>query len=509
MIGTANTRAPRGRTLIAVIMDEVAHFYSDQYVNADVEIDAAVSPGLMRFPGSVKILISSVNKRSGLLYDRVSQCYGRDDPDTLVVVGSSLTFNPTLDAAVIERELRRDPERANAEYNCVWRSDLSQFLDRELVEASIDFGVVVRPPQRGVAYAVGGDPSGGRGDSFCVCWTHVEGDRVILDCLYERRSPFNPTEVVHEIAQLMREYGVMTLTGDRYAANWVTDGFALEGISYQPSERDKSQIFLDSLPLFAAGRVRLIDSDVLAHQLIGLERRATRGGRDIVSHPDHRNAHDDAANACCLALVLAASAAAPALWRHADLLSHDRPIPWPVRCRYVFVTAAVDERGVFVAFWASGADHFVAGPRCLLLDYFRAPLSAPLFPGVSARITELASQPVSLRDHSIPAAETGMILVTPPLCAHAGSPPRLVREAERMLQPAAREALVLAAAAQIGAGHVKISHLADATARHLPLPLVEVRPDAPPSAAQDACLLGIGAVLPREAWPREWIARAA
>jgi hypothetical protein len=46
----------------------------------------------MRFPGSVKILISSVNKRAGLLYDRFAEHFGEDSPDTLVVMGESLKF---------------------------------------------------------------------------------------------------------------------------------------------------------------------------------------------------------------------------------------------------------------------------------------------------------------------------------------------------------------------------------------------------------------------------------
>jgi hypothetical protein len=60
---------------------------------------------------------------------------------------------------------------------------------------------------------------------------------------------------------------------------------------------------------------------------------------------------------------------------------------------------------------------------------------------------------------------------------------------------AAREALVLACAARIGLGTVKVSDLADAMSRRLPLPLGEVRVDAPRSAAGDAALLGIGITL--------------
>ena len=462
---------------------------------------------MVTLPGAILVVITTAYRRAGLAYTKWQKHFGKDDDDILVIYGPSTSFNPSLPQHVIDAALDADPEAASAEWLSVWRNDLSDFLDRELIAAATDHGVVVRPPHPAVSYTAFADPSGGRGDSFTLGITHSEGNAVILDCLYERRSPFDPSVVVSEIAQCLREYSVTSVTGDRYAAGWTVEGFGKEGIAYQPSERDRSQIYLDALPLFTAGRARLLDNSRLTHQLASLERRTSRSGKDRVDHPP--GGADDLANAAAGALVLAASAAAPALWRHADLLNADRPIIWPVRCRYVFATGAIDGRGVFIGFWASGADYFAAGPRCLLIDYQRTPLTAALFADVQARIAELAAAPVPLRDHTIPAAEPGMILVSPPLCPHAGSPPRLVREAERMLQPAAREALILAAAAQIGAGHVKIADIADATARHLPLPLTEVRPDASPSAAADACLLGIGAALPREAWPREWLARAA
>src|SRR5205085_7772479 len=136
-------------------------------------------------------------------------------------------------------------------------------------------------------------------------------------------------------------YGINEITGDRYAAQWVVEAFAKEGIRYVASERDKSQIFLDVLPLFTAGRARILDSQRLTFQLISLERRTSRIGRDTVAHPAHANSHDDLANAAAGALVLAASEhLVPSLWRNADLFAGDRPIPWPTRSLIVFAAAA-------------------------------------------------------------------------------------------------------------------------------------------------------------------------
>jgi hypothetical protein len=123
----------------------------------------------------------------------------------------------------------------------------------------------------------------------------------MLDFLFEKRSPFHPNKATAEICELLKQYKVHDVVGDRYAAGWVEGAFRANGIDYIPSERDRSAIYLDALPLFTSGRVRLLDNQHLIHQLISLERRTTRSNRDIIDHPP--GGMDDLSNACCGALV--------------------------------------------------------------------------------------------------------------------------------------------------------------------------------------------------------------
>ena len=135
----------------------------------------------------------------------------------------------------------------------------------------------------------------------------------IATVIYERRPPFNPTGVVAEIADLLREYRIGSVTGDRYAASWVTEAFSKEGLTYCHSTRDRSAIYGEALPLFTSGRVRLLDSPRLVNQLISLERRTSPAGRDRIDHGPGPHRHDDIANAVCGALVGAARPAQQAL----------------------------------------------------------------------------------------------------------------------------------------------------------------------------------------------------
>ena len=80
----------------------------------------------------------------------------------------------------------------------------------------------------------------------------------------------------------------------------MVDAFAKVGVTYEHAERDRSEAYLDALPLFTSGRVRLLDNPRLVSQFAALERRSTPVGRDRVDHgPGGR---DDCCNAAALAL---------------------------------------------------------------------------------------------------------------------------------------------------------------------------------------------------------------
>jgi hypothetical protein len=112
-----------------------------------------------------------------------------------------------------------------------------------------------------------------------------------------------------QIASLLKSYGLTACTGDRYAAEWVVAAFRSCGIAYRHSERDRSAIYQDALPLFMSGRVRLLDNKRLVSQFCALERKTSSMGKDKIDHgPGGR---DDACNSAAGALVLAAAQRKP------------------------------------------------------------------------------------------------------------------------------------------------------------------------------------------------------
>lgn len=75
---------------------------------------------------------------------------------------------------------------------------------------------------------------------------------------------------------------------------WPAEQFKKCGITYEATDRPKSQLYVDLLPLINSSQIRLLDHARLEHQLINLERSTSRGGRDSVDHPP--GGRDDVAN---------------------------------------------------------------------------------------------------------------------------------------------------------------------------------------------------------------------
>ena len=100
--------------------------------------------------------------------------------------------------------------------------------------------------------------------------------------------------------------------GDAYGAVWVQEAFEKLGIGYRHSEKNRSQLYSELLPALNSREVTLLDDKRLVAQLVGLERRTSRSGKDSIDHAP--GGHDDVANACAGALVYAVGRRRPELF---------------------------------------------------------------------------------------------------------------------------------------------------------------------------------------------------
>jgi hypothetical protein len=297
-IQTANFRTIRGRTVVAALADELAFWMGDDSANPDSEIIGALRPAMATIPGALMLKASSPYSRRGVLWNDHRKHFGQDDSATLVWQASTRTMNPSVPQSFIDSAIEDDPSSASAEYFAQFRSDVESFISREAIEAVTSIGVFERGHISGQRYYAFTDPSGGSSDSMTLAIAHLEHHNnekvVILDAIREVRAPFSPEGCTDEFATLLKIYGITAVTGDRYAGMWPRERFKVHGIDYQVSEKTKNDIYRDLLPIVNSRQCDLLDHPRLFGQLVSLERRTARGGRDSIDHPP--GAHDDVAN---------------------------------------------------------------------------------------------------------------------------------------------------------------------------------------------------------------------
>jgi len=293
----ASFRSVRGGTSVAVLCDETAFWRSDEVSsNPDVEIIRALKPTLLLTKGPL-IVISSPYARRGYLWNTYQKHFGADgNPRILVAQAASQVMNPCVDMDWIAQEFAEDPVGSEAEFNAQFRTDVETFIDRDVVESCVESGCFEIPPWGGDLYHGFVDASGGSGgDSMTLAVSQLEGDVAILDCVRERRPPFSPSEVCAEFSVTLKSYGLTRVTADKWGSGFVQEAFGGHGIICSQSAEAKSDLYGELLPMLMSGKVRLLDNARLISQIVNLERRTARGGRDSIDHPPRQ--HDDVANA--------------------------------------------------------------------------------------------------------------------------------------------------------------------------------------------------------------------
>jgi hypothetical protein len=328
MVQTASFRVTRGYTFVAVLADETAFWRDENTQNPDVEIFRALRPGLGTVPNSLLINASSPYRKSGVLYSTYKRHYGKDGARVLVWKATTLEMNPSLDPAIVDEAFEDDPESASAEFGAEFRDDINDFISREIIEACIVPGRKEQVPVRGTRYVGFCDPSGGSADSMTLAVGHRDGNIAVLDAVREVKPPFSPELVVRDFASMLKAFKVPEVVGDRYAGEWPRERFREHGINYRVSDKPKSDLYRDVLPLLNSGKAELLDLPRLVAQFCGLERRTARGGRDSIDHSP--GGHDDLCNSVAGVLLQCTAKQPIRISREAwaRVMQPDVPVLW-------------------------------------------------------------------------------------------------------------------------------------------------------------------------------------
>lgn len=300
-IGTSDYAAVRGRTLLCVVADEYAFWPHEQAI----EVLRATRPGMASQPQAMLIVITTLYSQRGPVFETFRRYFGVADPRVLVLKATTRDTNPTISEEFIRAEIERDPQAAAAEYLSEFRSDLEGFLDVALVDRATRSAPRELPCIRfnpdGAEYIrfAAIDVSGGRNDATAAAVAHRFRDRVIVDACRRWPSPHDPVAVAGEVAAFLAGYGLSSAVADQYGAELSRSIYREAGISLDVAEVNRSEAYLAVLPMFASGRIEIPDEPRLRMELLALERRTGRSGKDAVDHCPGQ--HDDLANSLALA----------------------------------------------------------------------------------------------------------------------------------------------------------------------------------------------------------------
>lgn len=228
------------------------------------------------------------------------ECYAADyctDPDC-ADADPETRANPSrgswADQGYLEQQQRRLPAHKyrRLHLNLSGLPEGSAFQP-EPVMSAFDRTYQLRAPEAGVTYVAFVDMSGGSSDDAVLALGHKDADGRAIVCRVLNQGPpppFDPIKAVERFVTVLKEYGLASVTGDKYAGETFRAAFEARSIVYRVSEKTKSQLYESFEPDLNSQRVMLPNVPELKQQLLGL---IWRGGK--IDHPGGE--HDDYANA--------------------------------------------------------------------------------------------------------------------------------------------------------------------------------------------------------------------
>lgn len=296
-----------GKTYLFLVVDEF-HTQKTYDLLMALEIDRT-RPDAMQWFASY----ASLYRHAGIpLVDFMKQHEAKSDPRLFVswYSGTVEEANPSLNGPLgptpddIEDARRSLPSWIfrRLYQNLPGQPD-SAALSADSIEACIVKDRTVLQPEVGIVYFKFVDFGAGGADDSTLGISHVNAEgRVVLDLLVDQGprtvGTYSPESAAKKFADIIHLYGGGPATGDCFAKNWPQDALAKQGIVYEVSTRNRSQIYAEFEPMINAGQVELLDSPKLLQQLIGLVRKGIK-----IDHPTGE--HDDHANAAAGAIVMA------------------------------------------------------------------------------------------------------------------------------------------------------------------------------------------------------------
>src|SRR5262249_56047263 len=103
-VHTASFRTTRGYSTVAVLLDELAYWPTDENSSEpDIEVLNAIRPGMATIPDAMLLCASSPHARRGALWDAHRKHFAKDGDPMLVWQATTRDMNATVQQSLIDQ----------------------------------------------------------------------------------------------------------------------------------------------------------------------------------------------------------------------------------------------------------------------------------------------------------------------------------------------------------------------------------------------------------------------
>ncbi len=261
----------RGRTILAFLLDEAEFFTSNaddgrSYAVNDHDIFRALKPRLVR--NGKGMMLSTpwpVETLMGTMFER----NWTRPTDALAILAPTILArgNDPDVVAMVEEEMRKDPENARREFYCeIDALSGDGFFDLSALKASVTDDAFPRRFNRLWPVAAACD-LGFKNDSSTLCIVQFDGRKYHLTDLLEKRPkpgrPLKPSEVIKDFAAMAHRYGCNHVISDGHYRESVKEHLAeynLALVDAPEGMKGKQDVFSRVRSVLHEGLVCLPDS---------------------------------------------------------------------------------------------------------------------------------------------------------------------------------------------------------------------------------------------------------
>ncbi len=287
---TVTALSSAGSSLISdwsagVIFDEAPRMASeDEGLSANLEESIRAVRGRM-LDNAVVMYIGSPWGQTGAVYDIVSENWGKEDPDVLVVRARGDQMNPfhwTPERCEALRQ--RDPDAHKTDVLAEFRDPETALLAAASVDACSRTDPLVIEPEEGGVYTAFMDPAASSNS-----WTFGIADTrdnmrfrvcMLTQWTGAKSEPLSPKRVLEDVKPLLDKYGISTVLTDQFSSAALVDigrdlGVQVSPITITPAL--KLQMYESMRVRFDAGMLEVPADPAVRSDLLSVKKRLVGG----------------------------------------------------------------------------------------------------------------------------------------------------------------------------------------------------------------------------------------